>query len=67
MFVKGHFDHSREMYLGPKSRVASNENSDGGLIGSSGNVGYFVVAPLEVSGSGRKILVNRELAFTNSL
>ena len=67
VFVKGRFDHSREIYLGPKSRVASNENSDGGLIGSSGNVGYFVVAPLEVSGSGRKILVNRELAFTNSL
>jgi len=59
VFVKGRFDHSKEMYLGPKSRVAANENQDGGLIGSSGNVGFFVITPLEISGSGQKILVNR--------
>ena len=60
VFVKGRFDHSKEMYLGPKSRVAANENQDGGLIGSSGNVGFFVITPLEISGSGQKILVNRD-------
>ena len=60
VFVKGRFDHSKEMYLGPKSRVAANENQDGGLIGSSGNVGYFVITPLELSDSGQRILVNRD-------
>lgn len=59
VFVKGRFDHSKEMYLGPKSRVAANENQDGGLIGSSGNVGFFVITPLELSDSGQRILVNR--------
>ena len=60
VFVKGRFDHSKEMYLGPKSRVAANENQDGGLIGSSGNVGFFVITPLELSDSGQRILVNRD-------
>ena len=67
VFVKGRFDHSKEMYIGPKSRVAANENQDGGLIGSSGNVGFFVITPLEISGSGQKILVNRDYYFTSAI
>ena len=63
VFVKGRFDHTKEMYLGPKSRVAANELQDGGLIGSSGNVGFFVITPLEISGSGQRILVNRDYSL----
>ncbi len=58
--VRGRFDHSKEIYIGPKSQIKANEQ--GNLFGSSDSAGFFVVTALDRSDTdadGQRILVNR--------
>ncbi|RWS22668.1 surfeit locus protein 1-like protein, partial [Leptotrombidium deliense] len=60
--VTGKFDHSNEVYIGPRNNLRSEEKSRGGGIISSARTavnGFFVVTPFTLSGSNIKILVNR--------
>ncbi|KAL1456056.1 hypothetical protein WDU94_000810 [Cyamophila willieti] len=60
--VRGHFDHSREMYLGPRSFLKGGDSiSTGGLMsaGAGGKSGYYVITPFILSDRNLEILVNR--------
>ncbi|RWS12511.1 Surfeit locus protein 1-like protein [Dinothrombium tinctorium] len=59
--VKGKFDHSQEVYIGPRNLITKNEKKEGGLISSFSKAtnGYFVVTPFELSDGRGKILINR--------
>uniref|UniRef100_A0A8D8RZY0 SURF1-like protein n=1 Tax=Cacopsylla melanoneura TaxID=428564 RepID=A0A8D8RZY0_9HEMI len=60
--VKGRFDHSREMYLGPRSFLKGGDStSTGGLMspGAGGKSGYYVITPFILSDRNLEILVNR--------
>ncbi|XP_064649183.1 surfeit locus protein 1-like isoform X2 [Lineus longissimus] len=57
--VKGTFDHSKEVYIGPRSLMKSEEERGGGLMSTGGNSGYHVVTPFHVVDSDLTILVNR--------
>lgn len=46
--VKGTFDHSKEVYIGPRSLMKSEEERGGGLMSTGGNSGYHVVTPFHV-------------------
>jgi len=61
--VKGKFDHRGEMFLANRNLVLQGETTGGGII-SSGAIGgstsgFHVVTPFVVSGSGKRILVDR--------
>lgn len=44
--VVGEFDHSRELYIGPRSLIVEGDSaSEGGSIISSGQTGFCVVTP----------------------
>ncbi|XP_060849029.1 surfeit locus protein 1 isoform X1 [Rhopalosiphum padi] len=60
--VIGEFDHSKELYLGPRSCLTDGgaENSNGLFSGSgSTNSGYYVITPFKLSNRPYSILVNR--------
>uniref|UniRef100_A0A2H8TTH0 SURF1-like protein n=2 Tax=Melanaphis sacchari TaxID=742174 RepID=A0A2H8TTH0_9HEMI len=60
--VVGKFDHSKELYLGPRSCLIDGgaENSNGLFSGSgSTNSGYYVITPFKLSDRPYSILVNR--------
>ncbi|XP_057309251.1 surfeit locus protein 1-like [Hydractinia symbiolongicarpus] len=57
VIVHGKFDHSKEIYVGPRSLNADKE-SKGGLVSGKPTSGYHVVTPF-VLDSGERILVNR--------
>ncbi|CAB0020530.1 unnamed protein product [Nesidiocoris tenuis] len=62
VFVRGRFDHSGEMYLGPRSCLEKGESAyPGQLLSTAGNSssGYLVITPFIVSSTGQRILVNR--------
>ena len=54
IFVRGHFDHGHEVYIGPRSNVL--DDSGGGLISTSSNIGFHVITPFQVEGSDKRIL-----------
>lgn len=58
--MSGHFDHSKELLLGPRSKNTQQPRSgSGGLIGHNVPAsGYHVVTPF-VLDSGDRILINR--------
>jgi len=47
----GEFDHSKELYLGPRT---FNQSTYGSAEG-----GYHVITPFTLQGSGERVLVNR--------
>lgn len=50
--VVGEFDHSRELYLGPRSCLINGGSNNGsGLFSSSGSTksGYYVITPFKLS------------------
>ncbi|XP_028918586.1 surfeit locus protein 1 isoform X1 [Ornithorhynchus anatinus] len=58
--VRGRFDHSRELYILPRTMVdPEREARDAGRISSSGESGANVVTPFRCSDLGVTILVNR--------
>ncbi|KAF0304586.1 Surfeit locus protein 1 [Amphibalanus amphitrite] len=59
--VRGSYDHSREMYIGPRSLIVSGGDEELGRSGllSAGRSGVQVVTPFRVAGSDTEILVNR--------
>lgn len=60
--VRGHFDHSREVYLGPRSLLKGGDSpSTGSLIsqGSGGQSGFYVITPFVLAERNLEILVNR--------
>lgn len=57
--VKGHFDHSQEMFISPRS-LLTKEDRGGSLISVGRPApGCWVVTPFTLSDTGEKILVNR--------
>ncbi|XP_067126255.1 surfeit locus protein 1 [Centruroides vittatus] len=57
--VKGRFDHSKEMYITPRSLVISGGKESRTNFFSSGQSGSFVVTPFILSDRNLTILVNR--------
>lgn len=60
--VRGHFDHSRELFIGPRSLLKGGDStSTGSLIsqGSGGQSGFYVVTPFKLADRNLEILVNR--------
>ncbi|XP_003473186.1 surfeit locus protein 1 isoform X1 [Cavia porcellus] len=58
--VRGHFDHSKELYMMPRTMVDPvREAREAGRISSSTESGAFVVTPFHCTDLGITILVNR--------
>ncbi|KAK6470853.1 surfeit locus protein 1-like [Huso huso] len=58
--VRGRFDHSKELYILPRSQVdPEREAREAGRITSSGESGANVVTPFHCTDNGVTILVNR--------
>lgn len=58
--LTGRFDHSRELYIGPRSLLDKSGGTTGGIISSGEKVGWHVITPFQLEGeSGQQILVNR--------
>ncbi|PNJ45241.1 SURF1 isoform 2 [Pongo abelii] len=58
--VRGCFDHSKELYMMPRTMVDPvREAREGGLISSSTQSGAYVVTPFHCTDLGITILVNR--------
>uniref|UniRef100_A0A224Z9F6 SURF1-like protein n=1 Tax=Rhipicephalus zambeziensis TaxID=60191 RepID=A0A224Z9F6_9ACAR len=63
--VTGTFDHEREMYVGPRSCIKQEEDSEGsqkrrgGIISAPGQAGYLVITPFKPKDRDYTILVNR--------
>uniref|UniRef100_A0A4W5LH97 SURF1-like protein n=1 Tax=Hucho hucho TaxID=62062 RepID=A0A4W5LH97_9TELE len=58
--VRGHYDHSQEIYILPRSPVdPEKEAREAGQLSSSGDTGANVVTPFYCSDLGITILVNR--------
>nr|XP_015798540.2 surfeit locus protein 1 [Nothobranchius furzeri] len=58
--VRGHYDHSKELYVMPRSPVnPEKEAREAGSLSSSGEIGANVITPLHCTDLGTTILVNR--------
>ncbi|XP_077986753.1 surfeit locus protein 1-like [Glandiceps talaboti] len=58
--IKGVFDHSKEIYVSPRTlNKPGGEKEGGGLISSGGQSGAWVVTPFRCTDLGINILVNR--------
>ncbi|ODM89585.1 Surfeit locus protein 1 [Orchesella cincta] len=63
--VKGEFDYSNQVLIGPRALVSSEDRTSGRQMSrgvfSSGSTrnGYHIITPFKVEGNGETILVNR--------
>ncbi|XP_045419770.1 surfeit locus protein 1 isoform X1 [Lemur catta] len=58
--VRGHFDHSKELYMMPRTMVdPAREAREAGRISSSAESGAYVITPFHCTDLGTTILVNR--------
>lgn len=55
----GTFDHSREVYMGPRPLLRNGRSNETGSLISRGSSGFLVVTPFTLQESGKTILVNR--------
>jgi len=59
VFVEGHFDHTKEILLGPRTRNDKTQRHKPGLIAhGQSEVGYHIVTPF-ILDNGDRILINR--------
>lgn len=66
--VRGHFDHSKELYVLPRSPVdPEREAREAGRISSSGESGANVITPFICTDLGITILVNRGYVPKNKI
>ncbi|KAG8190390.1 hypothetical protein JTE90_022033 [Oedothorax gibbosus] len=56
--LRGTFDHSKELYIGPRQLMTEND-SGGGLMSSRPQSGSIVITPFHVSDRNITVLVNR--------
>lgn len=64
VYVKGHFIHDKELYMGPRSLLHHGDaSSQGGLMSKnqSKNTGYLVVTPFKLA--DREYVFNKKLYF----
>ncbi|XP_063239145.1 surfeit locus protein 1 isoform X2 [Bacillus rossius redtenbacheri] len=60
--VRGQFDHSKELYMGPRSLIVDGDSPAGGGVfsgSSGGQTGYLVITPFQLADRDLTILVNR--------
>ncbi|XP_007521575.1 surfeit locus protein 1 isoform X1 [Erinaceus europaeus] len=58
--VRGHFDHSKELYMMPRTMVdPAREAQEAGRLSSSAESGAYVITPFHCTDLGITILVNR--------
>ncbi|XP_031305402.2 surfeit locus protein 1 isoform X1 [Camelus dromedarius] len=58
--VRGHFDHSKELYMMPRTMVdPAREAREAGRLSSSAESGAYVITPFYCTDLGITILVNR--------
>ncbi|XP_043914591.1 surfeit locus protein 1 [Protopterus annectens] len=66
--VRGYFDHSKELYILPRTMVdADREARDAGRLSSSGESGANVITPFYCTDLGIRILVNRGFVPKNKV
>ncbi|XP_023556193.1 surfeit locus protein 1 isoform X2 [Octodon degus] len=66
--VRGHFDHSKELHMMPRTMVdPAREAREAGRISSSTESGAFVVTPFHCTDLGVTILVNRGFVPRNKV
>lgn len=66
--VKGHFDHSKELYILPRTLVEPDrEAREAGSLSSSGENGSHVITPFYCTDLGIRILVNRGFVPKNKV
>ncbi|GFR12492.1 surfeit locus protein 1 [Trichonephila clavata] len=56
--VRGKFEHSKELYIGPRQPITGSEG-DGGIFSSRPQSGYLVVTPFHITDKDMTVLVNR--------
>ncbi|KAJ9580646.1 hypothetical protein L9F63_024181 [Diploptera punctata] len=58
--VRGEFDHSREMYMGPRTLLVDGEAvSQGTSFSHKSQIGYMVITPFKLVNRDLTILINR--------
>ncbi|XP_072528289.1 surfeit locus protein 1 [Salminus brasiliensis] len=69
VMVRGQFDHSREMYILPRSQVRPDKEASnvGRLSSNSEQIGAYVVTPFCCTDLGITILVNRGFVPKNKI
>ncbi|KAK0141314.1 Surfeit locus protein 1 [Merluccius polli] len=66
--VRGHFDHTKELYILPRSPVdPEKEAREAGRLSSSGETGANVITPFYCTDLGITILVNRGYVPKNKI
>lgn len=59
VYARGVFDHSKEIYIGPRSLVNNQSESQSKIFSSPSPSGYYVVTPFKLTDKDMTILVNR--------
>lgn len=57
--TRGVFDHSKEIYIGPRSLISQEGESQSAVFSSRSSSGYYVVTPFKLTDKDMTILVNR--------
>ncbi|CAL1278704.1 unnamed protein product [Larinioides sclopetarius] len=65
--VRGKFDHTKELYIGPRQQITNKDEGGGGIISSRSQTGYLVITPFHVADKNITILVNRGWIPKNKL
>lgn len=48
--VRGHFLHDKELYIGPRSLIETEENKKKGILAFKPKTGYLVITPFQLEG-----------------
>ncbi|KAF8773765.1 Surfeit locus protein 1 like protein [Argiope bruennichi] len=65
--VRGTFDHTKELYIGPRQQITNKDEGGGGIISSPTQIGYLVITPFHLTDKNITILVNRGWVPKNKL
>ena len=47
--IRGTFDHSKELYIGPRSPIEDKKGASGSIITGKSNVGSLVITPFKLA------------------